>query len=637
MLTFLPRHSLATQDFSVSLPVDMKKLIYALALCLLPLCTAEAKVTHRRIATADQLVEAAASLETTPIAQGDTLYWRLEKGIYRLSAPLAINKTGEGQLCIMGDHEGGTIISGGIPVTGWTNNGDGTWSAPVPKGGERCREMVVDGAYATLARTPNKGFHLLKTAEERQRPDGGFEDSFTLQDNDWQKLDALDENEIKRVRLQFYHKWDITFRNVNGLNRELKTVEATGGPFEIYNRLTEGTGYVVQDYAAALDSVSEWWMNREKNIIRYMPPKGQDPNKMNISLPIINRLLTINGNSQNTVKNILFGGICFEGSSYPWEHLCEEPMQGAYRLGGAIEVNWANGVYFRQCSFNALGRYGILIGRECHECGIFRCEFTDYGSGAIALGDYNRHAEDKDVTSHCHITGNTIQHGGRINPCGVGIILFNAHDCVISRNNINDLYYSGISCGWQWGYNSPGNKSPSVNNYIAYNHIYNIGQWLLSDMGGIYHLGEARGTIIAHNVIEDVYAWDYGGWGIYTDEGSSYIHIHDNKVYRTKTGGFHQHYGKENLVENNYFEDGLQHAVAVTKKEKHISFYFRGNTLVQKSPEMFGGVWNEARIKGDNNRYWRENGEKATFCGKSFEWWKRTHEPHSMYAAPEMP
>ena len=631
----MPHDCLVARDFSVSLPVDMKRQIYALAFCLLPLCCAEAKVTHHRIATADQLVEAAASLKTTPIAKGDTLYWRLEKGIYRLSAPLAISKKGDGQLCIMGDHEGGTVISGGISVTGWTNNGDGTWSAPVPKGGEKCKEMVADGAYATLARTPNKGFYLLQGAEEAQRPDGAFDDRFTLQESDWQMLASLPEKEAKRVRLQFYHKWDITFRHVTGVDKDCREVISQGAKFEPHNPLTAGTGYVVQNSKAALDSVSEWWMDCDGKIIYYMPPAGKDPNTMDISLPVTDRLLTIATPNHDPVTRILIGDITFESSSYPWEPLCEEPMQGAYRVGGAIEVNRAREIYFRQCHFRALGRYAVLLGRECHDCGVFHCDFEDLGAGAVALGDYTRHPEDHDVTSLCYVTGNAVRRGGRINPCAVGIILFNAHDCVISRNNINDLYYSGISCGWQWGYNKPGYKSPSVNNYIAYNHISNIGQGLLSDMGGIYHLGEARGTIIAHNVIEDVYAWDYGGWGIYTDEGSSYIHIHDNKVRRTKTGGFHQHYGKENLIENNYFEDGLQHAVAITRKEPHISFYFRGNTLVQTTPEMFGGTWSKAKIKSSGNRYWRKGGTKATFAGKSFFWWKLTHESSAVFAAPK--
>lgn len=632
-MRFLEHQHIVTRDFSVSLPIDMKKLFYTLTLCAMTQVLV-AHTTVQHIATADELRLAVVGLKNNPVAAGDTLTLMLAKGCYRLTAPLEITKSGEGLLCIMGHHEGGTVITGGIPVTGWTVNGNGTWSAAVPKGGENCREMVADGTYATLARTPNKGFHLLKGARETLYEEWYSNQYFNLEDCDWDKLAPLNEAELQRVILQFYHKWDITFRHVSGLDKDRLEIISKGVKFVPHNPLTAGTGYVVQDCKAALDSVSEWWMDREKNVIHYIPPTGKDPNTMGIFLPVTDRLLTITGTATQHTKNILVNDLEFEGTAYPWTPELEEPMQGAFGLQGVVSAEFAEGVYFRHCRFRATGRYSVLLGRECHNCGVFRCDFEDLGAGAIALGDYTRHQEDPDVTSFCYAMNNTVRRGGRLNPCGVGIILFNAHDCVIGYNDIHDLYYTGISCGWQWGYNSPGNSSPSVRNYIVENKVSLIGQGILSDMGAIYHLGEAPGTVIARNTVENVYAWDYGGWGIYTDEGSSYVQIRENRVRHTKTGAFHQHYGKENLVENNYFEDGLQHAVAITRKEPHISFYFRGNTLVQKTPEMFGGVWTKARIKADGNTYWREKGE-ATFAGKSFKSWQRTHEPHSVYRRPE--
>ncbi len=98
-------------------------------------------------------------------------------------------------------------------------------------------------------------------------------------------------------------------------------------------------------------------------------------------------------------------------------------------------------------------------------------------------------------------------------------------------------------------------------------------------MGGIYLLGCQEGTVVSGNRIHDVSSAHYGGWGIYTDEGSSYITIENNVVYNTKCESFHQHYGSYNIVRNNIFAFGSA-CVRVSKNEMHDCIAFENNIFV---------------------------------------------------------
>jgi hypothetical protein len=181
----------------------------------------------------------------------------------------------------------------------------------------------------------------------------------------------------------------------------------------------------------------------------------------------------------------------------------------------------------------------------------------------------------------------SIHDGGLIFHSAIGVWVGDAARNRIVHNQIWNFSYSGISCGWTWGF-AP---AFTYDNRIECNRIHSIGHGVLSDMGAIYTLGRQAGTTISRNVISNVHSYGYGGWGIYPDEGSSWMVIEDNVVCGTKCGGFHQHYGRDNAVRRNVFVDAIENQIQVSRKEFVRSVIFENN-LVQGAGN--GSLWKGA-------------------------------------------
>jgi hypothetical protein len=194
---------------------------------------------------------------------------------------------------------------------------------------------------------------------------------------------------------------------------------------------------------------------------------------------------------------------------------------------------------------------------------------------------------------------------------------------------------------------------------VEFNHIHHIGQGLLSDMGGIYTLGVSPGTTLRNNLIHDVDANQYGGWGIYHDEGSTHLLVENNVVYRTKFAPFNIHYAKEVTVRNNIFALGRLEQLSRGRVEPHKSVFFERNIIYWNEGKLFTGNWkdvpyefhvspNRAAKDGpvkltstfecDWNLYFNPafKLDQVSFAGGTWaDWQKRGKDVHSRYADPQ--
>jgi len=188
----------------------------------------------------------------------------------------------------------------------------------------------------------------------------------------------------------------------------------------------------------------------------------------------------------------------------------------------------------------------------------------------------------------------------------------------VTQNDICDFYYTGVSVGWSWGYAA----TSAHDNAIEYNHIHDIGKADLSDMGGIYCLGDSPGTTLRHNHIHDIYSYSYGGWGLYTDEGSTGILLESNIVHDTKSGGFFQHYGRDNIVRNNIFAWAMTGQIGRGRQEEHQSFDFRRNIVLTDNGEALNRAWDNGNYTIDENVYWDTSDRELYFAGMPFADWQ---------------
>jgi parallel beta-helix repeat protein len=179
---------------------------------------------------------------------------------------------------------------------------------------------------------------------------------------------------------------------------------------------------------------------------------------------------------------------------------------------------------------------------------------------------------------------------------------------------------------------------------IEFNHMHDIGLGLLSDMGAVYTLGPQPGTVVRNNLIHDVTSFTYGGWGLYTDEGSTGIVLESNIVYRCKSAGFHQHYGKENIVRNNVFAFNRENQLMRSREEGHISFYFTNNIVLFESGNLLGSTWKNDRFVMEGNLYWdsrtanetKKDAARLKFADATLPQWQgRGHDINSLVADPQ--
>jgi len=347
-------------------------------------------------------------------------------------------------------------------------------------------------------------------------------------------------------RLQFEHPWP---RPMIG--------KGVNSPFYLTNAIE------------LLDQPGEWFHDIKTHKLYYYPLASENPNRVEIIAPAVETLVQVEGTPDRQVENVIFKNISFNYST--WMRPSEKghvPLQAgmylteAYKVSpqiirtdnnhkldnqgwlgrpaAAVTVTGANNIDFENCRFEYLGYSGLDYISGARGGKVEGCTFRDIVGNGLVVGSFSptsleTHlpydpADKREVCSGQQIKNNlftdvTNEDWGCVAICAGYVSNIN-----IEHNEISEVSYTGINLGWGW------NQTVNCmrNNRVHANNIHHYAKHMY-DVAGIYTLGSQPKTVISENYIHDIYKpgyvhdptwWFY----LYTDEGSSFITLKDNRT-----------------------------------------------------------------------------------------------------------
>ncbi len=505
--------------------------------------------------------------EMRRLGQADKVTIVLSRGFYQLYESLVLRPEDSG-LHFVGDDKN-VIISGGLPVTEWRQNGK-LLEADIPDFNGRpmdFRQVWVNGEKAVRARdvTDFEQMHRIINVDKKKRVI-------------WVPTQAV-KNIVNApyAEMVLHEMWCVANLRIKLIdidgdsaavsfhNPESKLQFEHPWPSPMYNSDHDSPFYLT-NAMELLDTPGEWYYDIRSRKLYYYPKDGQTPDNIEVFIPAIETLVEVEGTPEERVCDVTFENIAFAFTTWMRPSLYGHvPLQAgmylteAYKLrpqidrpnnhkldnqgwlgraDAAVRINYGEGVSFHRCSFFAMGGSGVDYEEGCLGGKVSDCKFADIAMNGYVCGSFSpkglethkpyRPADDRVVCSGQEVTNTLFTNIGNEDWGCVAIAAGYVRNIDINHNEICEVPYSGISLGWGWNRDSVCMRD----NKITANLIYHYAKHMY-DCAGIYTLGNQPGTVISRNVVRDIYSPSYvhdpNHWFyLYTDEGSSNITLRDN-------------------------------------------------------------------------------------------------------------
>ncbi|MEV7680541.1 discoidin domain-containing protein [Streptomyces sp. NPDC088341] len=508
--------------------------------------------------------------------RGD-VHVRLMSGTYQLSRTFSLTAQDSGKDGHRVVYEAAPgarpVISGGKRITGWTPADASGKVFKASVGDLDTRQLYVNGELQTRARgaTNPPGFSKTSTGYT-------FTDSSISGYQRPQDLEVISKWGWKMMRcpVASVSGTTMTMRQPCWRNANLQSGQEIQNPTWLENA------------RELLDSPGEWYLDKGRGEVYYMPQDGQDLSAATVTVPLVQDLVDLNGTRGKPVTDVSFEGITFSYSTWlapssPDGHI--EGQAGFRMVGennpdfdstrlnwqktpGAVNVTHGHRIGFSGNTFTHLGAVGLNLNTGTQDTDVTGNVFRQIAATGIQIGGVeagDAHPDDRrDITKDVTVGNNVVTRAADVYNGSLGILAGYTDHTVITHNKVYDLPYSGISVGWGWGLTDKGGNSAYPNNagvpvwdtpttsrntLVTDNEIGDIMK-SQADGGGVYTLSSNPGGEVSGNYIHGVPEHAYGA--VYHDEGSRYWRNTGNAFCDVSFQWLLMNHAEDNTATGNY-------------------------------------------------------------------------------------